>query len=283
MHLFDTAASQLLDRDIRLAFFDIDGTLLGLDGNYTQRLKTAIAAARRFGIKTAIASGRPKFAADFLINELNLTDAGVFYTGGLVYDPSSDTVLAQHPLPDQLVEKLLQAAKILNLYTEVCTADHFYVEQQTDIGLCHSEHLRVSPSQCDLHSLIGVQPIIKLLFAVTTRVDHEKLYRLEKEFTQAVFAYARLASQPDWLFASVICTQACKEKAFQQLIDYHGVNAGQVIAFGDAQSDMTFLSMAGIGVAMGNANDQVQAVADLVTLPVWEDGVALVLERLTSR
>lgn len=282
LQLSDPAALELLNRDIRLAFFDIDGTLLGLDGRYSERLKSAIAKARRNGLKTAVASGRPRFAADFLIDQLGLQDAGLFYTGALVYNPEKDQVLAQYPLSDNLVLELLAAAHQLDLYTEVCTADHFYVDQQSDIGQCHSAHLRVSPTQCDLQSVIGREPVIKLLFAVKEKIEHDKLYRLEQAFPQTVFAYARLASEPDWLFASVICDQACKHKAFQQLIDYHGVSAEQVIAFGDAQSDMTFLKLAGIGVAMGNASDEVKAVANLVTLPVWDDGVAEVLERMTT-
>lgn len=280
MHISTAAAIKFLDRDIQLAFFDIDGTLLGLDGGYTQRLQQAIAAARQAGIKTAVASGRPKFAADYLIDELQLTDAGLFYTGALIYDPSKEITLAQHPLDDTLVEKLISAATKLELYTEVCTADHFYVQKQTELSLVHSAHLRVTPEACELDQLIGDRPIIKLLFAVQRETDHDKLYQLQRAFPEVIFAYARLASEPEWLFVSVISPKACKYSAFQQLIDYHCVTSDQVIAFGDAQSDMTFLELAGVGVAMGNATESVKSVADIETLPVWEDGVAVVLEQL---
>lgn len=282
MHISTVAAAELLDRDIQLAFFDIDGTLLGLDGGYTQRLQYAIAAARQAGIKTAVASGRPKFAADFLIDELQLIDAGLFYTGALLYDPSKEITLAQHALDDGLVFALISAAEQLELYTEVCTVDHFYVQKQTDLSHVHSEHLRVTPEACELAELIGNRPIIKLLFAVQRQADHAKLYQLERSFPEAIFAYARLASESEWLFVSVISTKACKYSAFQQLIDYHSVTSDHVIAFGDAQSDMTFLELAGVGVAMGNASDSVKLVADIETLPVWEDGVAVVLEQLCN-
>ena len=51
------------------------------------------------------------------------------------------------------------------------------------------------------------------------------------------------------------------------------------MAFGDGGNDISMLRHAGIGVAMGNANDNVKAVADYVTTSVDEDGIAHALEQ----
>ena len=53
-----------------------------------------------------------------------------------------------------------------------------------------------------------------------------------------------------------------------------------VIAFGDAANDIPMLREAGMGVAMGNAQEAVKAAADLVTLSNNEDGIAAALEQL---
>lgn len=272
-------ARELLDRELRLAFFDIDGTLLGLDGDYSARLRNAIAQLRGAGIKTAVASGRPKFAADFLIRDLNLTDAGLFYTGALIYDPLQGKTIALHPLAEDLVSRLLEAAREQALYTEVCGLEDFFVEQRLPIGELHSKHLRARPKLvASFDHIVGRDPVIKLLFAVNNKADWHKLYRLQERFGEAVFAYAKMAAKPDWLFVSVITSLACKRKGFSALLDYHQVDAEQVIAFGDAQSDEVFLELAGVGVAMGNASDAVKLVADIETIPVWDDGVAVVIE-----
>lgn len=283
MHVSDVKLDQLLARPLKLAFFDIDGTLLGLDGNYSNRLAEAIAGVQALGVKTAVASGRPKFAANFLIDELNLTAAGCFCTGAHLEDPADGLPLVQYSLSPSLVERLLSAASTLGVYTELCFRDDFFVEQWPHIGQLHSEHLRAVPTQVEsLSSLTHSAPVLKLLFAVTDKSQHELLYQLERDFPDAVFAYAKMAAKPDWLFVSVISDKGCKRKGFQQLLDYHGVEAEQTIAFGDAQSDKIFLELAGVGVAMGNATGDVKAVANLETLPVWEDGVAVVLERYAS-
>ncbi|MYM62109.1 HAD hydrolase family protein [Pseudomaricurvus sp. HS19] len=277
--LFDTAGSdELLSRHYKLAFFDIDGTLLGLDGNYSQRVKDAVLALRQAGIRTAVASGRPRFAADFLIDQLQLRDAGLFYTGALVQEPAGD-VLALHSLDDDIVQALVMNGREQGLYTEVCGLNEFFVDQLTELGMLHAEHLRVTPVETDLLALRGRFPVIKILFAAHNAEEQLRLQALEQKFPQLVFAYAKMAAKPDWLFASVISGAACKQQAFDLLLAYHGVSADEVMSFGDAQSDMIFLQRAGLGVALGNAAPEVQAVASMVTSPVWEDGVAEVIER----
>ncbi len=277
--LFDAAGSdELLSRPYKLAFFDIDGTLLGLDGNYSQRVRDAVLALRQAGVRTAVASGRPRFAADFLIEQLQLRDAGLFYTGALVQEPDGD-VLALHSLDDDTVQALVKGGREQGLYTEVCGLNEFFVDQLTELGQLHAEHLRVTPVETDLLALRGQFPVIKILFAAHNAEEQLRLLALEQQFPQLVFAYAKMAAKPDWLFASVISGAACKHQAFDHLLAYHGVSADEVMSFGDAQSDMIFLQRAGLGVALGNAAPEVQAVAGMVTRPVWEDGVALVIER----
>ncbi len=279
MHVSAVNFDQQFDHPIKLAFFDVDGTLLGLDGAYTSRLAQSISRVQALGVKTAIASGRPKYAARFLIEQLGLTAAGCFCTGAHLDDPKNGRSLAQHSLKSELVERLLIYAQKTKLYAELCFGDDFFVEQRPEISLLHSEHLRCVPKQVQsLLSVLERGPVLKLLFAVTDQDAHQLLYQMERDFPEAVFAYAKMAAKPDWLFVSVISGEACKRRGFQQLLDYHQVKSEETIAFGDAQSDKIFLELAGVGVAMGNANDDVKAVADIETLPVWDDGVAVVLE-----
>lgn len=267
-------------QDIQLAFFDVDGTLLDLDGNYSRRLKKAMIDVRRQGIKTAIASGRPKFAVDFLINDLQIDAAGVYYTGALVFDPQTNTSLIERPLQATQTLHLLDRARELQVYTEVCTRDDFYIEQHSPISAVHAQHLRVAPKFSCLNSIIAAEPIFKLLMAVDELSQPGVLQLLAAEFPHLHFAYACLPSYPSWSFVSVIDSSACKNQAFDRLLMHHGVDAAQVVAFGDADSDKIFLQRAGVGVAMGNAKPEIKQVADVVTDTAANDGVAQVLEVL---
>ncbi len=277
--LDDTA---LPSADIKVAFFDIDGTLLGLDGQYTKATKTAIAQLQAQGIKTAIASGRPHFAARFIAEELGLQDAGVFCTGAHLYSPSQHLSLSVKALPHTITASLLTALRTSGMYYELYTQDDYFIEREHDsaIGETHAEHMRQAPKQGCFDELSGQHDVLKFLVAVDKIEDHARLYSLEKDFPQCHFAYAKIAAYPDWLFASIIDSRACKQQAFDALLAHYNVTAENVMSFGDAQSDMVFLQRAGFGIAMGNASQDVQSVARFVTKPVWEDGVAYAISRI---
>lgn len=266
--------------DIRLAFFDIDGTLLDSHGQIHPHLYSAIASLKSKGIKTAIASGRPYFAARFLVDELGINDAGMFYTGAHLFEPRSQHTLLEVPLLVADALAVVQAAQMLDLYVEVYTPSGFYLQEQTEISRVHAAHLRVNPELDDLASVVLRNSISKLLVGVNRVTQGDKISILEKQFPQLIFARAYLAAYPDWQFASVISGAATKQRAFDFLLHHHQVKPHEVIAFGDAESDMDFLQMAGIGVAMGNSNDNVKVVADWVTKTADEAGVAYALGQL---
>jgi hydroxymethylpyrimidine pyrophosphatase-like HAD family hydrolase len=71
-----------------------------------------------------------------------------------------------------------------------------------------------------------------------------------------------------------------KAAALAELCDELGVEAGEVIAFGDFLNDLPMLAWAGHSVAVANAHPELIAEADEVTASNDEDGVAMVLERL---
>jgi len=71
-----------------------------------------------------------------------------------------------------------------------------------------------------------------------------------------------------------------KGTALAELAASLGIEPACVVAFGDMPNDLPMLAWAGTGVAMGNADPLLHAVADRVTADNDEDGVALVLEEL---
>lgn len=267
---------------LKVAFFDIDGTLLDKEGRYSRGLLEQVRRIQSLGVKTAIASGRPVFATSFLMQELNLMDPGVFCTGAHIYDPRGNKTLQAAYLAPNLALQLLAQLRNLDIYYELYCVDSFFYETDygTDIRVSHSHHLRAQPLQTDLSTLLREQPALKFLIGAEGDSGSERLRQLEQAFPSLTFAYAHFPAHPTWHFVSVIDGQGCKEKAFNWLLAYYGVSSKNVISFGDSQSDTTFLQLAGVGVAMGNATEEVKSVANWVTKNAWDDGVAYALSRL---
>jgi Cof subfamily protein (haloacid dehalogenase superfamily) len=74
-----------------------------------------------------------------------------------------------------------------------------------------------------------------------------------------------------------------KTRALKETFSVLGIDRSEVISFGDAQNDQSMIEWAGIGVAMGNAVDEVKAVADYITLSNNDDGIAAALEHFSGK
>ena len=69
-----------------------------------------------------------------------------------------------------------------------------------------------------------------------------------------------------------------KQNGIDQIIRHFGIKLEETMAFGDGGNDISMLRHAGIGVAMGNANDDVKAASNYTTTSVDEDGIANALK-----
>ena len=70
-----------------------------------------------------------------------------------------------------------------------------------------------------------------------------------------------------------------KLNATSAILERLGVSYAETMAIGDSSSDLEIIKACGIGVAMGNAPDEIKAVADAVTAANTEDGLAKAFEK----
>ena len=75
-------------------------------------------------------------------------------------------------------------------------------------------------------------------------------------------------------FADVTAKGVTKQKGIDEIIRFFGIELEDTMAFGDGGNDISMLRHAAIGVAMGQAKEDVKAAADYITTPVDEDGIS---------
>ena len=80
------------------------------------------------------------------------------------------------------------------------------------------------------------------------------------------------------LFADIIARGNSKSTGIDKVLEYFGINLKDTMAFGDGGNDIPMLKHVATGIAMGNAEPHVKAVADYVTTSVDEDGIANALK-----
>jgi Cof subfamily protein (haloacid dehalogenase superfamily) len=256
---------------------DLDGTLLRPDETISARTAAVLTRINAEGGRVVLVTGRPLRWLSGVYAQLPAPLPAVCANGAVVYDPEDDVALHSTPLrPDTLAEVCRR------LRSEVPEVT-FAVEVEDGRAMRH-EHayplrwdtgdpaVRPLASLDDLYAL----PAVKLL-ARAGRRDSDA-------FTAIVAAcVAGLAEATHSSFSGLVEISAVgvtKAAGLAWLCERLGVDAAQVLAFGDMPNDVPMLAWAGRSVAVANAHASVLELADDVTASNEEDGVAEYLESL---
>ena len=97
------------------------------------------------------------------------------------------------------------------------------------------------------------------------------------------FTWTKTPAYPDIDFVNVLAPRVSKGKALTALVSHLGLSLGEVIAIGDGSNDIPLLTSAGLAIAMGNASDELKAVADYITLDIDHGGVAVAIKKFLLR
>ena len=108
----------------------------------------------------------------------------------------------------------------------------------------------------------------------------EKLIPLEAAAKGHSSAHVSAPSASSDYFLELVPLGVNKGNALARLLDVLGMTPQDLIAIGDNYNDLEMIELAGTGVAMGNAPEDIQRRADFVTRSNAEDGVAYALEQL---
>ncbi|MGX2957369.1 Cof-type HAD-IIB family hydrolase [Ursidibacter arcticus] len=265
---------QPLENPIKIAFFDIDETLYY---KKEQRIPQSIAEQvlpqlRAKEIIPAIATGRTFGAFPDAIKPLmNETGFELFVTTNGQYNLYKGEVISEYILTTERVERVLAKLTALNIEYAFVTADEIAVSKNTpevEISLrpIKADYI-VDPNYYLDHKVIQ-------LLAFFPAERHQEI--IDANVLEDDLKEVR------WHQYSVdlLNKHHSKARGIQDVLSYFGLDMKNAIAFGDGLNDLEMLSTVGYGVAMGNAEDEVKALADYVTDPIEQDGILKALQKL---
>lgn len=260
----------------KMIVLDMDDTLLQDDHTISERTKKALMDAQEFGIKVVLASGRPTFAMYATAEELKLKEFGSFilsYNGAKIINCQTNEELFSSTLPAETAHKLYDLSRRENVWIHTYTGDLIVTEaanQYTDIeATITGLPIEVVGSFVEAVS----EPVVKVLMLEEPTILAEVEKKLQKELEGELTV---LRSKPYFLeFTELGVT---KGTSLNHLIQKLGITREEVIAIGDSYNDLAMIEFAGLGVAMGNAPDDIKAKANFVTDTNMNDGVAKVVE-----
>ena len=249
---------------IKAAFFDIDGTLVSFKTHtMPESTKRALAALRHNGVKVFIATGRAPNNIEFIKKMFDF-DGFVCFNGQLCLE-TDGTVLYDHPLPKRDIDAVLP---YMNEHKIACCFEMAYrqvfnlVDQRVQDLLAYVNEPAVKPE--DIVDVSEMTQNFYQLSAYITPDEEESLMRHMPDCK---------AMRWHELFVNIVGKDGGKPVGIAKVCEKYGYGINDVIAFGDGGNDIDMLKSVGIGVAMGNAGENVKKIADYVTTDVDGDGI----------
>ena len=276
---------------IKAIAMDIDGTLTNDEKVITPRTREKLLQVQERGIKLILASGRPVQGLQRLAAELELKSHDgllVAFNGAHVVDAQTNEVLFDQAMPADELIRLLDHLKGFDVIPWITEGEFLYLEDAYRCTLNlpgggTKNIVKYERDACDLRirevadlkDVAAAGPVDKLLTAGDPdylQAHHEEMYAPFKDTLAAMFT-------ADWYF-EYTAPGIDKARALAGALPKLGIDASEVVAFGDGQNDRSMIEWAGTGVAMANAVDETKAAAQMVTASNNEDGIALALEKL---
>ncbi|ACC84481.1 Cof-type HAD-IIB family hydrolase [Nostoc punctiforme] len=272
---------QAAAKDIKLLVLDIDGTIAGHSNTISAGVKQAIVAAQAQGIPVAIATGRMYRSALRFHQDIGSTLPLMAYQGAWIQDPNTQQIHRHWAISREMAHQLLdyfeqpELRSLLSVHFYI--NDQLYVRELTRETQIYAERSAIIPIPVgDLRQTLTNEPTKILALSDDTDLIDRLLGNLRRQYTPAeLYLTTSVATFFEATNASVNKGTAVRYLAEELL----GLEIANVMAIGDNFNDVEMLESVGLGVAMGNAPEGVQAIAQWVAPSVEEDGAAVAIEK----
>ena len=250
---------------IKAAFFDVDGTLLSYKTRQVcPSARAAIAKLQERGILCIVATGRHMIQMSKLPVADIPFDGFVMLNGQLVLDKQQNMLFGM-PIEGKAKEFLVEKFNDHTYPAVLVERDQMYLNCVTDHVL--EVNRRMSITLLPLSDYRGGD-----IYQICAYLRPEDEHLVDPIRETCVLA--------GWHYGGkdIIAGGGGKMVGIKRYLELLGIRQDEIIAFGDAENDLDMIRFAGIGVAMGNGEEAVKAVADYVTADIDDDGIEKALK-----
>lgn len=263
---------------------DLDDTLLGKDKRISKVNLDAVLKIQRSGVPFTIATGRSHLQIREYISQLEIEIPVITCNGGVTSTPKKENLLSVAYVEPEIAKKITAFCEGNKLDYLMYTARNIcYTKESVRIigYFKYNENLKnpefTVPLKCmDEVTDADYNEAIKILVLG----DYEMLDYIKREFNKE--GKLTIVSSGKGL-VDIMAKATSKGDAVEKLARSLDIPLDRVVVFGDSPNDVSMFEAAGTSVAVGNAVDEVKAIATHTTLPNYEDGVAAALKELFGK
>ena len=236
---------------------DMDGTLVPLDrdGIPTPKVAEAVKKAKE-KIHVGIATGRPPYLVLPIAHSLELTGPAIVQGGARVIDLKDGSTLYEQAMLREDCEYILQISK----------------EENVPLIIDSGEN-ELTFNDDTLH--------LKALGLFSVAITKEAAERMQKRLIGHPTVITHIVESWTKGMHQILLshTAATKQHGIYEAAKILTIDPSEIIGVGDGGNDFPLLMACGLKVAMGNAGDDLKAIADYIAPSVHEDGLAHVIEK----
>lgn len=263
---------------LRLVATDLDGTLLRSDKTISEFTSAILQRLRNAGVTIVMISARPPRIIRKFAQSTGIGGLAICCNGAIIYDLDQDKILRQQALQPHQVEHLMTCLR--SSFSDLSFAGENGLEVVCEEAFHPFRSQHDTRLSCIVEaSEICHSPQIEVLVRHATLTIPE----LHEQVMALLDSNAYTVTYSSSTYLEISQGGIHKGTALATLCAQLGIEAHEVVAFGDMPNDLPLLQWAGLGVAVANAHPLVLEVAHHITLSNEEDGVAYLLEQLLER
>lgn len=261
----------------KMVAIDMDGTLLRPDHTISERTKKTIQKAKDKGIKIVLASGRPLEGLKKYLKELDLIseeDYVLGFNGALVQNTKTKKIIKRNVLKGNDLAYLYSISKKLGVNIHAFTQEGCITPVMNKYSELEGTMNEIPVTVTEFNNIKKQEDIIKVMMVDEPEILDKAIENLPSDVYEK---YTVVKSAP--YFLEFLNKDANKGEGVKALANHLNISPKEIICIGDAGNDVHMIEFAGLGVAMGNAFEEVKEIADYITKSNENDGVAKVIEK----
>lgn len=262
----------------KLIALDIDGTLLNSDGVITEATKEALAKASDEGVTVTLSTGRPVQGVEKYIGELNLKAPLITYNGGMIVEADTKKILFSQELSAADAIEIYSYGIETDATIVVWSKNELFVNRLDENASAYEAIAKTKAQVITDIDMLATRGVTKILWHDTVEKVNGYIENLTGKISDSI---TFCTSRP--YFLEFNSAEVSKAAAMDFIGGHLDIKQSEMIAIGDGFNDLSMIQYAGLGVAMGNAEDGVKAHADYVTASNDEDGIAQVVEKYVMK
>lgn len=266
--------------EYKLICIDVDGTLLNSKHRITNRTKDMILKAHELGVHIVISTGRMYTDAEYYSNLIGVKSPVIASNGAFIKEKDNDKVIYKDVLGEELSLQLLALFRKYAIKPYFSTPDKFYYGNfMFKLFYWANKLIGTRKNNLNMQYIFSWSQWREILQREKANIVKGEIIYKNPALIYEIRNELRKIPQLEIVDSSrynieITRKGVSKGKAVEMLATLYGLKREEIITIGDSQNDVSMLEYAGLGIAMGNASDEVKQKADYITDSNDNEGVA---------